>query len=504
MLGCSSRSLLVVFSPMPDTQLPSPSNLPNLFWPLALGLAGLVAVTLLVGPLTKMLTHESASYNEGWNAYHQEETIQGKQLYGVPPGLVCDNYPPLSFHLIGLASRLTRDVNQTGRWVALVSLFLVAILCAAIVRQFTESTPLAAYTALSVVIWLAEYMPERVGVNDPQLLGMVFSLLGLYAYIREPYQLRGLCISALSFTASVFIKHNLLAFPAAVGLHLLLMRRWKGLLVWGAVVAGGSALLVALTQWVDGPYFIANMLVPRASKLELAKITDYFTLFQIPIALAVIWSLCSVRGSLGHIMILALIVAHVLAVVFISGDGVDRNIFFDCIVGLTIVSALVFSEYAPLLTGVKHRDFLLGALLVAPAFGVVIGLPKALRLEELMMRKLPERERDFNFAVKLLKSRPGPALCEDLLVCFDAGKPFVYDAYFANSMVKVGRVKEEELVALVRDASFQTVEVDLFPGEKNLIPGDRLRFTARFMEELMKRYRLEATLSGSVLLVPNE
>lgn len=489
---------------MPDAERHLPLNLPQLFWRLAIGIAGLVAVLLLVGPLTQMFTPASSNYNEGWNAYHQQETVQGKRLYGVPPGLVCNNYPPLSFYIIGLAGRFGWDVNQAGRWAALLSLLLVAILAGAIVRKFTGSAALAAYTALSVVIWIAEYMPERIGVNDPQLLGMVFSLLGLYAYVREPNEMRWLAISALSFTTSVFIKHNLLAFPAAVGLHLLLMSRWRGLLVWGGVFTMVSALLVALTQWLDGPYFIAHLLVPRASKIELAKITEYFTLFQLPIAMAVVWSLRKMGRSLGHVMVLALLVAHVIAMVFIGGDGVDKNIFFDCIVGLVIVSALVFSEYAPLLASVKYRGFLLGALLIAPAFGIVIGLPKALRLEQLVAKKLPERTKEFTLAVELVKSRPGPALCEDLLICFNAGKPFIYDAYFANSMLKVGRVKEEELIALVQNASFRTVEVDLFPGEKNLVPGDRLRFTAGFMEALMKRYRVAAKMNSSVLLVPNE
>jgi len=154
-----------------------------------------------------------------WNAYHQGEAMQGQPLYGAPPALVGADYPPLSFHLIGLASRLTGNVNQTGRWVALLSLALVALLCGAIVRRFTGSTPLAAFAALSAVIWVAVYEPDRIGMNDPQLLGSVFSLLGLYAYLRERENRLWLCISALAFTLSVFTKHNLLAFPAAVGLH---------------------------------------------------------------------------------------------------------------------------------------------------------------------------------------------------------------------------------------------------------------------------------------------
>jgi len=489
---------------MPSAELLSPPNFPRLFWPVALSLAGLAAAALLVGPLTAMFTHDSMNYNEGWNAYHQEETIQGKGLYGAPPGLVCTNYPPISFHLIGLASQLTGDVNRTGRWVALLSLALVAMLCGAMVRQFTGSAPLAVYTALSVVIWLAVYQPDRIGMNDPQLLGTVFGLLGLYLYIREPEKLRWLCISAVAFTVSVFTKHNLLAFPAAVGLHLLLRERWKGPLVWGGVAAGESALLLALTRWIDGPYFAAHLLVPRALSGGLGQVTNYLTLFQLPVALAVVWSLRHMERSLSHIMVLALLMAHVLAATFAGGDGVDRNIFFDCVFGLVVVSALVFAEYAPLLTGWKHCGLPLAALLVAPAFGIVIGMPQALKVEQLMLRALPDRGRDFDFAVKLLKSRPGPALCEDLLICFEAGKPFTYDAYFANSMVKVGRVKEEELVALVENASFRTAQVDLAPDEKNLPPGKRLRFTARFVEALMKHYRLEARLSGSAVLVPNE
>jgi hypothetical protein len=203
-------------------------------------------------------------------------------------------------------------------------------------------------------------------------------------------------------------------------------------------------------------------------------------------------------------MALALIAAHAVAAAFAGGDGVGKNIFFDCIIGLLIVCALAFAEYAPLLAGVKHRGFLLAALLVAPAFGIAIATPLALRTDWGSLRALPDRGRDFDFAVKLLRSRPGPALCEDLLLCFEAGKPFTYDAYFANGRVKVGRVKEEELVALAENATFRTVQLNYLFGEKNLTPGERPRFTARFTEALMKHYRLEARLSDWGVLVPNQ
>jgi hypothetical protein len=471
-----------------------------LFWPVALSLTGALAVVLLLAPLAKMLAHGSTNYNEGWNAYHQQEAIQGKPLYGAPPGFVCTNYPPISFHLIGLASRVAGDVNQTGRWVSLLSLLLVAILCGSIVRLCTGSAPLAAYTALSVVIWLTVYLGNRIGMNDPQLLGTVFSLFGLYVYIRHPEKLGWLSISAAAFTISVFTKHNLLAFPAAVGLHLLLGGKWKRLAVWSGVVAGGSVLLVGLTRWVDGPYFVANILMPRTQTSWLENVTDYATLFQVPLAIALVWSLRHMGRSLTHIMALVVIVANVVAVAFAGGDGVDKNIFFDSLFSLAIVGALVFSEYAPLAAGWKSRGFLLTVLLTAPSFGVLIQIPTTLRGDRTKLRSIGDRARDFDSAVTLLRSRPGPALCEDLLLCFEAGKPYTYDAFVMKDMVKLGRVKEDDLVKLLEDGGISTVQLN----GGYVTQGERLRFTASFMKALLNRYRVEKQLSGYVVMVPKE
>jgi hypothetical protein len=342
-------------------------------------------------------------------------------------------------------------------------------------------------------------------MNDPQLLGSVFSLLGLYAYLREGENRLWLFLSAIAFTLSVFTKHNLLAFPAAVGLHAIWNRKWRVLLIWGGVVAGASALLLALIRWLDGPYLLAHLLAPRARTTGYLQITEYFTLFQLPIALAVVWSLRHMRRSLNHIVVLALILAHVLAVAFAGGDGVDKNIFFDSIWSLVMVSALIFAEYAPRLGGVRHRGFLLAALLVAPVFGAAIVLPQALRDDYYLLKSLPDRGRDFDRQVNLLRNRPGPALCEDILLCFDAGKPFTYDAYFAGSQVKAGRLKEDDLIALAANAGFRTVQVQKNSADgENLAPGKRSRFTARFMEALLKRYRLQERLSRSFVLVPDE
>jgi hypothetical protein len=459
-----------------------------------------------------MLAHGSTNYNEGWNAYHQQEAREGRRLYGETPQLVCNNYPPVSFYLIGLASRLMGDVNQTGRWVAFLSLVLVAALCGAIVRRFTASTPLAVYTALQVVIWLAVYKEDRIGMNDPQLLGTVFSILGLYVYIREPEKPGWLVLSALAFSISVFTKHNLLAFPAAVGFHLLLRKVWKGVAIWGGTAALGSALLLALTQSRDGPYFFAHLLAPRTQLGWLPQVTDYATMFQLPLMIGVVWALWDTRISMRYVMALSLGIAHGLAFGFVGGGGVDTNIFFDSLFSLVIVGALVFAEIAPYAAKLERRGILLAALLIAPAIGIAIQIPRTLRKDwvpskfafSLQRNSVSARARDFDFAVGVLRGRPGPALCEDLLLCFEAGKPFLYDPFFTMSMFKVGRAKEDELVALVDTRTFRTVQLDLNTGNTALVPGERPRFTARFVDALLRNYRTEMRLSGSVILIPND
>jgi hypothetical protein len=75
--------------------------------------------------LLRATAPSAISYNEGWNTYWRQATAASQRLYDTPPGLTIENYPPLSFHLIGLLGRMTGDTNLAGRAVALLSLGLV-------------------------------------------------------------------------------------------------------------------------------------------------------------------------------------------------------------------------------------------------------------------------------------------------------------------------------------------------------------------------------------------
>jgi len=463
-------------------------------------------VILLLAPISRMLSSGSVNYNEGWNAYHQQTASQGKPLYGEAPKFVTNNYPPISFHLVGLAGRLTGDVNQTGRWVALGSLVLLTALCGAIVHHFTASMPLAIFTAFNAVIWIAFYRADRIGMNDPQLLGMAFSFLGLYLYIRSPEKPGWLVLSALVFTVSLFTKHNLLALPAAVGLHLLLQKQWKDLALWGGTVVAGSVLLLAFTQWYDGPYFFAHLVAARSIKGWLSKVTEYATTFQLPLMIAAVWALRNGVASMRHILVLCLVFANVVALGFAGGIGVDRNIFFDSMFSLVIIGSLVFADIAPYAAKLRQRGVLLGALLLAPSAGIVVGIPMSLRTEwsYWKLNLVSERAKESDSISGFLRSQTGPALCEDMLLCFHAGKPFLYDPFFVFNLLKVGRLREDELVAFVETRTLRSIQLYLDRNEKTLAPGERALFSAPFVDAVLRNYRMEKRAGDFTVLVPND
>src|ERR1700748_2343620 len=66
-------------------------------------------------------------YNEGWNAYWAEVAWHGGPLYPAVDSPISNNYPPLSFYLVGALGRVVGDNIFAGRLLALVSLGVIAV-----------------------------------------------------------------------------------------------------------------------------------------------------------------------------------------------------------------------------------------------------------------------------------------------------------------------------------------------------------------------------------------
>ncbi len=456
-----------------------------------------VMALLLPLPIERIAGSASVNYNEGWNAYREAQAASGQPLYGSPPAFHVTNYPPIWFHLVGTAPRLGLGFNFAGRLLSVISVLLLGLLACGISRSLCLSWGASAFSALFFMTSLILYSQDRIGMNDPQLLAMTFSVAGLLAYLRAADRISWLLISALCFTIGVFTKNNLLAFPLAVLLHLLLRRQVRAPAAWGLAGIGLAGSFLAATWWWDGRFFLQHLLRPRAllPGAGLAALGAYCLKFAAPLLMALVWACRQPLRSARGLLALAFGLTHVLAVGFAVGDGVARNIFFEALFITSIaVSAAVHDR-------VRAGPALAGWLLVAMS-AIFAQAPGALDHNARAAPLLASRERDFLRLVRILGQQKGPVLCEDLLMCFDAHQPLGFDTYYVHDQILAGKIDEAEILSMLRRQDFTMIELGSPELGVPLTARERRRFSAAFMRTLLRQYQPGAMQSGYILLVP--
>ena len=68
----------------------------------------------MIGPLLAIGRYIPLDPNEGWNAYFADAAIHGGVLYPPADALITNNYPPLSFYIVGAIGHLTGDTIFAG------------------------------------------------------------------------------------------------------------------------------------------------------------------------------------------------------------------------------------------------------------------------------------------------------------------------------------------------------------------------------------------------------
>jgi len=469
-------------SPRPLYRAGSHSFSPAAVWFVAFLMVACLAVAALWYPVQRISQFADINYNEGWNVYKADMTARGVPLYAVPPGFTATDYPPLSFHLIGFLGKFMGGFLAAGRWIALGSLAGLAVLLALLTREFTGRWRHGIFGALLFAGALAVFLPNRVAMDDPQLLGLFWSFAGFCLYARDPRSYRLLSAGALAFALALFTKHNLISFPAAVGVHLLLERNWKRLAVWLVTLVSASAAFLVGVLHLDGPYMLQHVLAPRTVTIEgvVGRGASYILEFYILIAAALFWSCRFVHLPRRKLLVIAFLIAHVVGFAFAGGYGVDSNVLFEALIMVVVIGTISLAEIES-----NRAVFLLAVL------GCLLGpgalLPRLVREEHQEILGSSRRDAGFLRIVDFLRAHPGPAICEDLLLCYDAGKPLLFDPYFANRQLQVGRLRQTEVTNCIQGGRFGTVEITI-PPDKPLEPRDALRFSESTMRALLESY----------------
>jgi hypothetical protein len=271
------------------------------------------------------------------------------------------DYPPLSFPIVTAVGYLTGSLLTAGRAVSLFSFVAVAALVFKTVQVTTTSKLAGVIASLFWMALVSRIADAYVGMNDPQMLGHLFSTGALYLFCRWQPRLEGtrIWIVSLLCVVGIFTKHSLLAVPVALGLALLVSGRCNFIrfVVSGAV--SGSLLLLGCLAWNGAPV-ISNLVetLPTASTELLQLQYRYFFVQRGLWALALpVLAFCLLKRSPG-VFLSYLLSSFVFATLAMRGVGCDVNHLFDLFIAVALVlgaCVAVFTEKVRRATASEHR-----------------------------------------------------------------------------------------------------------------------------------------------------
>lgn len=413
-----------------------------------------LAALFLVWPVWRTFFPLEIWGNEGWNAYHADSAMRGSGLYPPPDGLIANNYPPLSYYLIGWLGRLFGDPLYVGRALSLLATLGIGAAAAAVVRQFGGTRAACLVAGFWFVATLARFFEFYVGMNEPQLLGLAVMAAGLAWFLKRHADGRAVEPAVLLMVLAGFIKHNFITLPL-VALLWLWRDDWR--LALRAALAGGAAAAVglAICAWVFAPNFVADMLMPRTYHLQRALSTLGRLQFILPaLVLWAIWAWAEQRTKPARFTTLMIGIALPLCLIQKSGAGVDENAQFELIFATAIGIGLAYDGLRrdPLRTGWSPDRIsliVLGILIVRLLvssrleFAYVLFSPqyRALAAENAAVTRAEAAR---------IATIPGPVACSNLVVCRKAGKPFVYDHFWVTQIVETGKMTWQQVEQFAR------------------------------------------------------
>src|SRR6516164_4301658 len=142
-----------------------------------------IAMWSFAWPVYRALLNVEIENNEGWNAYFADAAMGRMPLYPSADQLITNNYPPLSFYIVGLAGRFVGDPVLAGRLLSLVAMVAIATTIALSVRRLGGSGLAARISGAFFVATMSRFFISYVGMNEPQLFSEAIIAFGFLGFL---------------------------------------------------------------------------------------------------------------------------------------------------------------------------------------------------------------------------------------------------------------------------------------------------------------------------------
>jgi hypothetical protein len=410
--------------------------------------------------------------NEGWNAYFAQTAMTTGSPYPPAQSAMVDNYPPLSFYLVGIVAKMAGDAVIAGRIVALAAFVALAAGIEACARTMGANRIEALFAALFFSAGLM-LTSDYVGMNDPQMLGHAVAIGGLWLVLREPRQPRDMVGAAALFTLAFFVKHNLVVLPLAVAAWLVLLDRRLAMTFVGSGAVFGLVGLGMFKQ-AFGFSLLGVIASPRSYDAAgiWAGLRIWLAWSAAPLAGAAALFAIARRDAQAMFCVIYAVIATLAGIYFLGGAGVDANALFDADIALALCAALLLNR----LTGWT------GAAALFYALPLIIGLwslDAQWWTGDFWLRPMAEDRAAASAEIALIKATPGPAICEMLSLCYWAGKPAAFDVFNMEQSYITGARSDAPLVRDVQAKRYGMVQLEeLAPFP--LTPAVRRALTANY------------------------
>src|SRR5215468_2131708 len=228
-----------------------------------------IAIVSFIWPVYRAFLNIEITDNEAWNVYFADAAMGKMPLYPSSAQLITNNYPPLSFYIVGFAGRIIGDAVIGGRLLSLISVIAIATAIALSVRRLGGTQPAAAISAAFYIATMSRFFGSYVGLNEPQLFSHAIMTFGFLAFLDARSRDRGYVMPFLVMALAGFVKHNIIAMPLTAFAWLGMNRKLealKCLYVAAVVIVTG----IAICYVSFGRDFFLNILAPRHYSVKKA------------------------------------------------------------------------------------------------------------------------------------------------------------------------------------------------------------------------------------------
>lgn len=425
-----------------------------------------IAAAVLVAVACRIAVKYSFNIQEGWNAYWAATAWSGGDLYPPPSSLKLNNYLPLWFYVTGSLGSLLGDNIIAGRIVTGAAMLGTAAAVFLIVRAMTGLRRDGVTAGAAFLAMCGLFYGHYVAADDPQWTGNLLTTLAMLAVVRKAREESAAIpvhlVVPLLLIASLF-KQSVIAAPASIAIYLLLFRtaEFPRFLLWSTA---GLAVVCTGLFLMFGSSVFASILYPRQYDLAVAwdQTVDHLTSYGPLLAVIAFLGYLSTRGnSAAALIFIYSIVALIQGFVLSGGFDVDVNVFFDfaitCAIGLGLLQNAVarFIDREPRLPPATAALLAWLGITLTPAVSASVEAWTDAR-QTLRNLVVSPQQAD----VAYIKGTPGGAICQNLALCYWAGKDLWVDIDTLRLVVTRKPQLEAEFIANLERCLYPLIQLE--------------------------------------------